>query len=143
MEKIRCNFFIFSFSAENKLGLGIRSFDYTLYGDNSGHEWKKWMRSFNCFMVASGIKDSERKCALLLHFAGEKVQELFETLPERENNDRVLRGPLSSAYVLQCTEYERAVEKLNNFFFSKQNIRKYYIRTVHASSNISKAWREC
>lgn len=112
--------------------MGICSFDCAAYGDNCGHEWGKWMRLFECLMLAAGIKDEERKHALLLHFAGTKVQEIFHALPERENVDSVLRGPLSSGYVCQQSRYEKLVEKLNGIFLQKKNIiyERFMLRQI-------------
>lgn len=56
----------------------------------------------------------------LLHYAGPKVQEVFYTLPEKD--DIVQRGPLASGYVFQLNEYDEAIGKLNTFFEPKQNV---------------------
>lgn len=119
--------------------MGIRSFDYTSYGDNSAYEWKKWMRSFDYFIVASGIENPERKCALLLNFAGEKVQELFATLPECTKSGELSQGPLSSKYVLPRTAFDQAVEKLNSFFSTKKNItyERFMLRQIFQKSGES------
>ena len=44
--------------------------------------WRKWKRSFLFFISAQDITDPNRKHSFLLHFAGEAVQDLFETLSE-------------------------------------------------------------
>ena len=44
--------------------------------------WRKWKRSFLFFISAQDITDPDRKHSFLLHFAGEAVQDLFETLSE-------------------------------------------------------------
>ena len=55
--------------------------------------WRKWKRSFLFFISAQNITDPDRKHSFLLHFAGEAVQDLFETLsePVPAVNDRIER----------------------------------------------------
>ena len=51
-----------------------------------------------------GVKDDkERRRALLLHYAGEEVNEIFETLPNTGN------------------DYDTAVTKLTEYFSPKKN----------------------
>lgn len=57
-----------------------------------------------------------------MHIAGQKVQELFDTLPVPETVNKVPRGPLKSTYVPHLTEYEMAVAKLNDHFQPKKNL---------------------
>jgi hypothetical protein len=42
--------------------------------------WDQWKSSFNFYLVATGVTDDKQKRALLLHSAGQNVQELFGTL---------------------------------------------------------------
>ena len=45
--------------------------------------WKKWLRWFENMMIGLNIKDDlKRKRALLLHYAGEEINDIFETLPD-------------------------------------------------------------
>ena len=51
--------------------------------------WKKWLRWFENMMIGLNIKDDlKRKRALLLHYTGEEINDIFETLPDtgEENN---------------------------------------------------------
>ncbi len=41
------------------------------------------MKRFNNLMAAMDIKDESRKRALLLHYSGEEVNDLFDTLPDK------------------------------------------------------------
>ena len=43
---------------------------------------QRWIRSFTYYVQARGLTDAEQKKALLLHLAGQNVQDIFETLPE-------------------------------------------------------------
>lgn len=109
------------FSDEPKIvGLTVSPFNYTLQDENIGQEWKNWLQSFEFCMTASGIVNVERKMAMLLHFAGRKVQEIYINLPEVEIGQQ--SGPWANGYVFRGGNvYEKAVKKLNDFFLPKQN----------------------
>ena len=75
--------------------------------------WKKWLSRFQNLLVAMNVTDKKRQRALLLHYAGEAVNEIFDTLPDTtagEGDD-----PL-----------DKAVQALTNYFTPKQN-REYEI----------------
>lgn len=55
--------------------IGICPFDYTMYEENCGVEWKNWHRSFEWYLKAHHIDDDDDKFVKLLHLAGRKVQE--------------------------------------------------------------------
>ena len=66
--------------------------------------WKKWISRLENLITAMGIKnDKPRKRALLLHYAGEEVNEIFETLPNTGDN------------------YDTAVARLTEYFSPKKN----------------------
>ena len=66
--------------------------------------WKKWKSRLDNLLLAMGVKDDkERRRALLLHYAGEEVNEIFETLPNTGN------------------DYDTAVTKLTEYFSPKKN----------------------
>ena len=49
--------------------------------------WKKWKSRLDNLLLAMGVKDDkERRRALLLHFAGEEVNEIFEILSNTGND---------------------------------------------------------
>ena len=75
--------------------------------------WKKWLSRFRNLHVAINVTAKKRQRALLLHYAGEAVNEIFDTLPDTtagEDDD-----PL-----------DKAVQALTNYFTPKQN-REYEI----------------
>ena len=49
---------------------------------NTSARWTQWIERFNTFLIASNIKDTSRKRALLLYQAGPEVHEIFKTLPD-------------------------------------------------------------
>ena len=49
---------------------------------NLAARWEKYLKRFNNLMTAMNITDASRKRALLLHYVGKEVNDLFETLPD-------------------------------------------------------------
>ena len=49
---------------------------------NASIRWKKWIQRFENFIIALDVKDDTRKRAMLLHYAGEGVQDIFDTLTD-------------------------------------------------------------
>lgn len=49
---------------------------------NSSVRWKKWLQRFENVIIALDIKDDTRKRAMLLHYAGEGVQDIFDTFTD-------------------------------------------------------------
>ena len=68
--------------------------------------WKDWVKRFNRCMVGFDIKAKARKRALLLYLAGPEVKTIFATLSDMGNDDN----------------YDKAVEKLTEYFVPKQNV---------------------
>ena len=56
--------------------------EFHVYTDsaNTGGRWKKWLSRFANVMVAMDVSSRARQRSLPLHFAGEQVYEIFETL---------------------------------------------------------------
>lgn len=92
-----------------------------MYGNGGGLEWQAWLRSFGWYLQASNIEDDHEKFVKLMHLAGQKIQELYATLPVPENVSNVPRGPLIGSLKPHLTEYEMAVAKLNDHFQPKKN----------------------
>ncbi|XP_067045446.1 uncharacterized protein [Acropora muricata] len=49
---------------------------------NVGPRWKKWLARFENLTIGMGIEDEKRKRALLLHYSGPEVDEIFDTLED-------------------------------------------------------------
>lgn len=115
----------------------IPPFDYTLYEENCGLEWKNWHRSFDWYLRANHIEEENEKFVKLMHLAGRKVQEVFETLPTPAIVNQVARGPLATGFVPQLSEYEVAVAKLNEFFEPKKNLtyERHQFRLIKQEKN--------
>lgn len=77
--------------------------------------WTKWVARFKNLMKAINVTDVERQKALLLHYAGEETNDIFDTLPvpvaaEGEN----------------LSELEKVVKALTTHFAPKRN-REYEV----------------
>ena len=75
--------------------------------------WKKWLARFRNLLLALDVDNAKRQRALLLHYAGESVNEIFETLPDTDAGED--ENPL-----------EKAVTALTNYFTAKKN-REYEV----------------
>ena len=71
--------------------------------------WKKYVTHFWNLVVALNIKDKSRQKALLLHYAGEEVNDIFDTLLYTEEGEG--EDPL-----------EKTIDALTAYFQPKQNV---------------------
>jgi hypothetical protein len=91
----------------------IGKFDCTSDPATLGSRWERWLKSFEFFADGRGLildgttenKTSHRRRALMLHSAGEEVQDIFSTLPDTDT----------------ITNYIAAVNALNAYFVPKVN----------------------
>ena len=86
------------------MAVSLPSFQVHLDG-NVGPRWKKWLAIFENLTIGMGIEDEKRKRALLLHYSGPEVDEIFDTL-EHTGEDK---------------DYKKAVEKLTAHFNPQVN----------------------
>lgn len=92
---------------------GIQNFECFSDPATLGPRWTRWLKSFELFADGKGLIITEdvtdatkqRRRALLLHFAGPYVQDIFSTL---ENTGEV-------------TDYDAAVTALNSYFVPQVN----------------------
>ena len=75
--------------------------------------WKKWLARFRNLLLALAVDNTKRQRALLLHYAGESVNEIFETLPDTDAGE-------------DENPFEKAVTALTNYFTPKKN-REYEV----------------
>ncbi|XP_071502622.1 uncharacterized protein [Diadema antillarum] len=104
--------------------LGLPAFPpFVEIDQNPGPQWGKWLGRFERLMVAMGVSDPKRKRALLLHYAGPKVDEIFDTLQD----------------VGQESDYDKAVAALNKYFSPKSNslYETYIFRQAKQEANES------
>ena len=72
---------------------------------NAGPRWKKWLGRLERMLIGMNITVAKRKRALLLHYAGPEVDEIFDTLPNTGDD----------------SDYHTAVAKLNEYFSPQAN----------------------
>ncbi|XP_064462161.1 uncharacterized protein LOC135372483 [Ornithodoros turicata] len=65
--------------------------------------WLKWVARFENFLLAANVTNEARKRAMLLHYAGEEVYDVFQTLSNTG------------------TDYDTAIARLKEHFAPKRN----------------------
>ena len=88
----------------------INPFDCTGNPNSVGLRWRRCKRSFEFFIEAKGITKDAQKQALLLHCAGQDVQDIFVTLSDT--------GPAPDGE----TQYAKAMRLLDAHFLPQVNI---------------------
>ncbi|KAM8707647.1 hypothetical protein ACLKA7_014733 [Drosophila subpalustris] len=99
-------------------GDGPAPFDFG--DDGCASEWKKWLRGYDIYAKAMNFTKGTEKLNWMLHYAGPKIQAVFSSLPEDEEEHKT-QGPFASGYVFKSNAYTKAVNRLNKFFEPKQN----------------------
>ncbi|CAB3976941.1 Retrovirus-related Pol poly from transposon [Paramuricea clavata] len=90
---------------------------------NAGPRWKKWLTRFERLLCGLNITADKRKTALLLHYAGPDVDDIYDTLPTSSNED-----------------YKTVVEKLNHD--PAKEINDHIILTCTSNSLRRRALRD-
>lgn len=94
---------------------------------NIGSEWRRWVTRFENFIIAFDVKDDARKRALLLHYAGERIHEISETLPDLPSNLTSGQTPAtvvadsSSGTTTTVSTYKDLKDKLDAYFNPHMN----------------------
>ncbi|XP_076801019.1 uncharacterized protein LOC143445651 [Clavelina lepadiformis] len=86
----------------------LKVFDVKGDPHSLSQRWRKWTRSFNLYVNGVGVTDNVQKKSLLLHTAGEEVQELYYSLVSEQN-------------AINQT-YEEMVNVLNEQFIPRANV---------------------
>ena len=79
-------------------------------GPAVGQRWGKWLMRFERLLVISKITESADKRAWLLHFVGERVNDIFDTISENGANN----------------DYVTTVRKLNEYFKPQYEVFKFH-----------------
>ena len=102
------------------------SFDAELDRADVATRWTKWLARLENLFVALNIADDKRKRALLLHFAGEQVHDIFDA----ESSSRARPATTSSTTSTTSTaatapdcSYAGTVQVLTTYFAPKRNIQ--------------------
>ena len=86
------------------------AFDVDSDTTSLGQRWKKWLSRYENSLIALDITEPKRRKALLLHYAGQSTQDIFETLPDFPATD-----PAANIY-------DQEVAKLSTYFNPKKNV---------------------
>lgn len=92
---------------------GIQNFSCYTEPATLGTRWRRWLTSFELYADGKGLiltdevqpATTQRRRALLLHLAGQDVQDVFSTLPDTG----------------EAADYKKAVDALNAYFIPQVN----------------------
>ena len=98
---------------------------FSVYTDAGtiGPRWEKYVKRIENLFTALNITNADRKKALLLHYAGEDVMDIFETLPEIE-----YAAPAGGGDPVVRNSCEKGRDALTKHFLPRRN--KEYERFV-------------
>jgi hypothetical protein len=85
---------------------------------------KKWVTRFENFACAMGITKNDRKRAMLLHYAGEDVYNIFDTLQDTGTSN----------------DYNIAKQMLEDHFNPQKTLNSKYINLDKQSKIQRKQW---
>ncbi|CAC5366652.1 unnamed protein product [Mytilus coruscus] len=77
---------------------------FSIHESAADQRWKKWTKRLQNLLVGMNIKDKVRQRALLLHYAGAEVNDIFDTLQDT------------------VEDYDTALRKLTEYFAPKKNV---------------------
>lgn len=79
--------------------------------------WRKWTNRLENLLVGMDVKDKKRQRALLPHYAGEEVNEIFETLTDTGDDYTTAKGKLTEYFApkkTQSLKYTNFVKRNSN-----------------------------
>ncbi|XP_049522663.1 uncharacterized protein LOC125945132 [Dermacentor silvarum] len=89
--------------------------------NNVGTEWLKWVKRFENFIVACGITADARKTALLLHYVGEEVYDIYCSLPDSPAAATASTVSSTDGSSNATPLYTAARKKLDGYFAPRVN----------------------
>jgi len=85
----------------------LPTFDPNAETGNIYLRWTRWLRAFKLFVESKKIEDENKKKAMLLHYGGFDLQDIFYSIPEAERRNTVHQNGESIGSVLQAeNEYD-------------------------------------
>ena len=103
--------------------------EFDVHSDGAvGTRWKKWLARFRNLLLALDVDDAKRQRALLLHYAGESVSEIFETLSDVQ------------MLVKTKTHSERQLQRLQTTLPRKRIENTKYMCFVKPSKKVTKVY---
>ena len=80
---------------------------FPVHENNAEIRWPKWISRLENLFIGLDIKDKKRQRPLLLHYAGEDVNEIFDTLTYTGDNYATAKLKLKEYFApMKNTEYE-------------------------------------
>ena len=76
---------------------------FSVHESGADTRWKKWIARLDNLLMGMDVKDKKRQRALLLYYAAEEVNDIFETLTDTGD------------------DYSTAVQKLKEYFTPARN----------------------
>ncbi|XP_060808083.1 uncharacterized protein LOC132903525 [Amyelois transitella] len=106
----------------------LEAFDCDGDSNSVGIRWEKWKRGLEIYLQATNTENPSKQRAILLHVGGLPLQEIFHNIP----------GALVSE-TAENNVYTIAIEKLDNFFYKKQNryFERHLFRSIKQEQNES------
>ena len=80
---------------------------FPVHENNAEIRWLKWISRLENLFIGLDIKDKKRQRSFLLHYAGEDVNEIFDTLTYTGENYATAKLKLKEYFApMKHTEYE-------------------------------------
>ena len=80
---------------------------FSVHESNAEVRWKKWISRLENLFIGLDIKDKKRQRALLLHYSGEEVNEIFDTLADTGEDFEAAKTKLTAYFApKKNTEFE-------------------------------------
>ncbi|XP_072142759.1 uncharacterized protein [Dermacentor andersoni] len=116
----------------------FRSFDLRATdASNTGHEWTKWIERLENFVSACDITVDSRKKALLLHYVGEEVYNIFHSLPDSPTQVATATSTTQTTQSPSMPEYDAARAKLSAYFAPRVKSTFSIYKFRQAQQNVS------
>ena len=91
--------------------------------NNAGVRWKKWMDKFDNMLCVLDIKDDKRKKAMLLHYCGEEVYDIFYSFSDTDKGIGATRDETSGEETMTVPDdYNKLCESFRNYLTPKCNL---------------------
>ena len=95
-------------------------FDVNADPTSLAQRWKKWTARYENLLTALDIKDPARKKALLLHYTGQDVHDIYDTLPSAPATAAESSTGSERGQTATTDEYTVAKAKLDAYFMPPQ-----------------------
>ena len=120
---------------DSKLWQIYRGFlPFSVHADeqSAGPRWRKWIDRFENLLCALDINDYRKKKAMLLHYVGEEVYDIFDSFTDQQKGLGAVRETPDGNVP---DEYGVAKRSLTEFFTPKKNTTEEIFKFRQASQN--------